>query len=122
MRALSLRHYFMKRVRAYRGVDPVKFVSRSLRLKISLGVGLALILLLVPYNWLQYRLQRRVAISDLSQLAASSGALAEHSLEGAMLSNNRPACYASHPSQDRLNGALYVDSSMAGLDQRLECD
>jgi len=69
----------------------VKFVSRSLRLKVSLGVGLVLILLLAPFNWLQYRWQRRVAIADLSQLAATSGAVVEHSLEGAMLSNNRPA-------------------------------
>ena len=30
-------------------------------------------------------------IADLSQLAATTGAVAEHSLEGAMLSNNRPA-------------------------------
>jgi len=180
----------------------VKFVSRSLRLKVSLGVGLVLILLLVPFNWLLYRWERRVAIADLSQLAATSGAVAEHSLEGAMLSNdrrdiqtiidsvaqasdvrtvdllntkavvaaspggkfngqqldqhsgvcrgchmfpaesrplsiveigaggeqvfrtmtpiaNQPACLGCHPAQDRLNGVLYVEFSMAGLDERL---
>ena len=69
----------------------MKVVSRSLRLKISLGVGLVLIVLLVPFNWQQYRWQRRVEIADLSLLAATSGAVAEHSLEGAMLGNNRPA-------------------------------
>jgi len=184
-------------------IDPVKFVSRSLRLKISLGVSLALILLLTPFNWLQYQLQRRAAIADLSQLAATTGAVAEHSLEGAMLTNNRPAiqtivdsvaqapdvqmvyllntkavvaaspggrsngqaldraspvcqachqfpaerrphsivvtaangqpvfrtmtpianqpaCAGCHSPQDRLNGALYVDFSMTGLDARLD--
>jgi signal transduction histidine kinase len=184
-------------------VNPVKFVSRSLRLKVSLGVGLVLILLLAPFNWLEYHWQRRVAIADLSQLAATSGAVAEHSLEGAMLSNSRPAiqtiidsvaqapdvravyllntkavvaaspsgkfngqqldqlsgvcrgchqfppesrplsvvetgaggeqvfrtmtpiknrsaCEGCHAAQDRLNGVLYVDFSMAGLDERLE--
>jgi signal transduction histidine kinase len=33
---------------------------------------------------------------------------------------NRPACAGCHSPQDRLNGALYVDFSMAGLDARLE--
>jgi signal transduction histidine kinase len=180
----------------------VGFVSRSLRLKVSLGVSLALILLLAPFNWLQYQLQRRAAIADLNQLAVTTGAVAEHSLEGAMLTNNRPAiqnivdsvaqapdvravyllnlqatiavspggalngqpldraatvcqgchrfspasrprsivvtaadgqpvfrtmtpivnrpaCVGCHSSQDRLNGVLYVDFSMAGLNDRL---
>ena len=69
----------------------MNLVSRSLRLKVSLGVSLALILLLTPFNWLQYQLQRRAALADLSQLAVTTGAVAEHSLEGAMLANNRPA-------------------------------
>lgn len=67
------------------------FVSRSLRLKVSLGVGLALIGLLAPLNWLQYELQRRTAMAELQLLAASAGAIAEHSLEEAMMANNRPA-------------------------------
>jgi len=33
---------------------------------------------------------------------------------------NRPACEGCHAAQDRLNGVLYVDFSMAGLDDRLE--
>ena len=67
------------------------FMSRSLRLKVSLGVCLALIGLLAPLNWLQYELQRRAAIADLQLLAATAGAIAEHSLEEAMLANNRSA-------------------------------
>ena len=185
------------------GVNLVKFVSRSLRLKVSLGIGLVLILLLAPFIWLQYVWAGRAAIANLSQSAATSGAVAEHSLEGAMLSNNRPAvqtivdsiaqapdvravylfntksvvaaspggqfngqqldehagvcrgchqlpaksrplsvvetdaggervfrtmtpianapvCQRCHPAQDRLNGALYVDFSMAVLDERLQ--
>jgi len=69
----------------------VKPVSRSLRLKVSLGISLALILLLTPFNWLQYQLQRRAALADLSQLAVTTGAVVEHSLQGVMLANNRPA-------------------------------
>ncbi len=181
----------------------MRFVSRSLRLKVSLGVGLVLILLLAPFNWLEYRWQRAAAIADLRQLAATAGGVVEHSLEGAMLSNNRPAiqtivdgvaqapdvrevyllnpqaivaaspggkaigqqldqnrgvcqgchrlpaesrplsvvetgaggeqvfrtmtpianqpaCEGCHSAQERLNGVLYVDFSMAGLDQRLD--
>lgn len=181
----------------------MNLVSHSLRLKVSLGISLALIWLLTPFNWLQYQLQRRAAIADLSQLAVTTGAVAEHSLEGAMLTNNRPAiqnivdsvaqapdvqtvfllnpqaivaispggklngqpldrgsavcqgchrfppesrprsivvtaadgrpvfrtmtpifnrpaCVGCHSPQERLNGALYVDFSMAGLDARLE--
>ena len=67
------------------------FVSRSLRLKVSLGVSLALIVLLAPLNWLQYQLQRNAAIADLELLAATTGAVAERSLEEAMLTNNRSA-------------------------------
>jgi signal transduction histidine kinase len=66
-------------------------ISRSLRLKVSLGVGLALILILTPFNWLEYQLQRRAAIADLSQLAVTTSAVVEHSLEGAMLDNDRSA-------------------------------
>ena len=33
---------------------------------------------------------------------------------------NQPACTGCHPAEDRLNGVLYVDFSMAGLDERLE--
>ncbi len=67
------------------------FVSRSLRLKVSLGVCLALVALLAPLNWLQYQLQRKAAMADLELLAATAGAVAERSLEEAMLTNNRPA-------------------------------
>ncbi len=67
------------------------FVSRSLRLKVSLGVCLALVVLLAPLNWLQYQLQRKAAMADLELLAATTGAVAERSLEEAMLTNNRPA-------------------------------
>ncbi|MBM4456743.1 MAG: hypothetical protein FJ011_03070 [Chloroflexi bacterium] len=69
----------------------MSLVSRSLRLKVGLGVSLALIALLTPFNWLQYQFQRRMAIADLSQLAATTGVVTEHSLEGAMLTNNWPA-------------------------------
>ena len=57
----------------------MKLVSRSLRLKVSLGISLALILLLTPFNWMQYQLQRRAALADLSQLAVTTGAVVEHS-------------------------------------------
>ncbi|MFQ5593742.1 MAG: histidine kinase [Anaerolineae bacterium] len=67
------------------------FLGRSLRLKVSLGVCLALIGLFAPLNWLQYQLQRRAALADLQLLAASAGTIAEHSLEEAMLTNNRSA-------------------------------
>ncbi|MFQ5340118.1 MAG: histidine kinase [Anaerolineae bacterium] len=67
------------------------FLARSLRLKVSLGVCLALIGLFAPLNWLQYRLQRKAALADLQLLAASAGTIAEHSLEEAMLANNRSA-------------------------------
>ncbi len=67
------------------------FLRRSLRLKVSLGVCLALIGLFAPLNWLQYQLQRRAALADLQLLAASAGTIAEHSLEEAMLANNRSA-------------------------------
>ncbi len=71
------------------GKSTVTSVSRSLRFKVSLGVCLALIVLLAPLNWLQYQVQRRAAIADLELLAANTGAVAEHSLEEAMLTNNR---------------------------------
>lgn len=75
-----------------RGKRPsVTFVSRSLRLKISLGVSLALILLLAPLNWLQYQFQRQAAMADLELLAVTTGDVAERSLEEAMLTNNRTA-------------------------------
>jgi signal transduction histidine kinase len=46
---------------------------------------------LAPLNWLQYQLQRKAAIADLELLAATTGAVAERSLEEAMLTNNRSA-------------------------------
>lgn len=69
-------------------------MSRSLRLKISFGVCLALIVLLAPLNWVQYQLQRRAAMRELELLAVSTGTVAEHSLEQAMLTNNRSAIQA----------------------------
>jgi len=69
----------------------VRLVSRSLRLKVSLGVCLVLIGLLAPLNWLQYERQRRAAMADMQLLAASAGVIAEHSLEQAMLANDRRA-------------------------------
>ena len=70
------------------------FLNSSLRLKVSLGVCLALVALLAPLNWLQYQRQRRAAIDDLELLAVTTGAVAEHSLEEAMLTNNRSAIQA----------------------------
>jgi signal transduction histidine kinase len=69
-------------------------VSTSVRLKVSLGVCLVAILLLGPFNWFQYQLQRRAAIADLRQLASTAGSLARQSLEEAMLANNRSAIQA----------------------------
>ena len=66
-------------------------MSRSLRFKVSLGVCLVLIGLLAPFNWLQYERQRRGALADLQLLAASTGTIAERSLEQAMLANDRLA-------------------------------
>lgn len=181
----------------------MRFMSRSLRLKISLGVSLALILLLAPLNWLQYELQRRTAMRELELLAVTTGTIVEHSLEEAMLTDNRssvqaivdsvaqnadvrsiyllnpeaivaassgeqhngeqldptgnpcwachqfpaesrprsivvtdtagqpafrtmtpilnrPACYDCHSPEERINGVLYMDFSMAGLNALLE--
>jgi signal transduction histidine kinase len=67
------------------------FVSRTLRLKISLGVSLALVILLAPLNWVQYELQRRTAMRELELLAIATGTIVEHSLEEAMLANNQRA-------------------------------
>lgn len=72
----------------------MRLLSRSLRLKVSLGVCLALIALLAPLNWLQYQLQRRAAMRELELLASTTGAVAEHSLEEAMLTKNRSAIQA----------------------------
>ena len=70
------------------------FLNSSLRLKVSLGVCLALVAVLAPLNWLQYQQQRRAAIDDLELLAVTTGVVAEHSLEQAMLTNNRSAIQA----------------------------
>ncbi len=66
-------------------------ISRTLRLKISLGMSLALVILLAPFNWVQYELQRRTAMRELELLAAATGQIVEHGLEEAMLANNRAA-------------------------------
>jgi signal transduction histidine kinase len=170
---------------------------------VSLGVSLVLLVVLAPFNWQQYNLHRREAIAELTQLAATTGAVAVHSMEGAMLSNNRPAiqtivdgmaqasdvsavyllnpramvaaspqgrsngevldrnspvcqechrfpaesrpksivitapgspavfrtmtpilnqpaCVTCHPADERLNGVLYIDFSMSGLNERLD--
>ena len=72
----------------------MRLISHSVRLKVSLGVSLALVLLLVPFNWLQYQFHLRAATEDLRQLASTTAAIAEHSLEGAMLTDNRVAVQA----------------------------
>jgi len=64
-------------------------MSRSLRLKVSLGVSLVLVLLLAPLNWLQYELQRRTAMRELELFATVTGTVVERSLEEAMLTDNR---------------------------------
>ncbi len=64
-------------------------VSRTLRLKVSLGVGLTLILLLAPLNWAQYELQQRGTLRELELLAAATGSFVVQSLENAMLTNDR---------------------------------
>ena len=66
-------------------------LSHTLRLKVSIGVCLVLVALLAPMNWLQYELQRRMALRELELLAASMGTTLEHSLQEAMLHNNRSA-------------------------------
>ena len=66
-------------------------VSHTLRLKVSIGVCLVLVALLAPMNWLQYELQRRMALRELELFAASMGTTLEHSLQQAMLQNNRRA-------------------------------
>ncbi|MGE5602539.1 MAG: ATP-binding protein [Nitrososphaerales archaeon] len=65
--------------------------SRSLRLKVSLWTGLALLLLLIPFNFVEYRLHRRAALGELSDLAATTAAVTEQSLQSAMLNRNLPA-------------------------------
>ena len=181
----------------------MRSMSRSLRLKISLGVSLALVLLLAPLNWLQYELQRQTAMRELELLTATTGTVLEHSLKEAMLTGNRsgiqaiidsvtqasdvrsiylltpqavvaassggqhngerlsqtsaqcqvchqfpvanrprsivvtdtdgqpafrtmtpilnrPACYNCHSPEERINGVLYMDFSMSGLNVFLE--
>ena len=66
-------------------------VSHTLRLKVSIGVCLVLVALLAPMNWLQYELQRRMAMRELELFAAGMGTTLEHSLQEAMLQNNRKA-------------------------------
>ena len=66
-------------------------ISRSLRLKVSLWTGLALLLLLIPFNFVEYRLHRRAALAELSDLAATTAAVTEQSLQSAMLNRNLPA-------------------------------
>ncbi len=70
------------------------FISRSLRLKVSLGVCLVLIFLLAPLNWVQYELQRRTAMRELELLAASTSAIVARGLEESMLTNNRSTIQA----------------------------
>ena len=66
-------------------------VSHTLRLKVSIGICLVLVALLAPMNWIQYELQRRMAQRELELFAASVGTTLEHSLQQAMLNNNRRA-------------------------------
>ncbi|MGE5530746.1 MAG: hypothetical protein ACM3VW_01345, partial [Bacteroidota bacterium] len=66
-------------------------LSRSLRLKVSLWTGLALLLLLIPFNFVEYRLHRRAALAELGDLAATTAAVTEQSLQSAMLDRNLPA-------------------------------
>jgi signal transduction histidine kinase len=66
-------------------------LSHTLRLKVSIGVCLVLVALLAPMNWIQYELQRRMALRELELFAASMGTTLEHSLQEAMLRNNRDA-------------------------------
>jgi signal transduction histidine kinase len=70
-------------------------VSRTLRLKVSLGVSLTLLLLLAPLNWIQYEFQRRTALRELELLAAATGSFVVQSLETAMLANNRQEIQAT---------------------------
>jgi signal transduction histidine kinase len=67
----------------------MKPVSHTLRLKLSLGVSITLVLLLAPLNWMQYELQRRTAMHELELLAAATGSVMVQGLESAMMSNNR---------------------------------
>lgn len=69
-------------------------LSRRLRLRVSLAVGIALILMLAPLNWLQYERQRRMGMRELELLAAATGAIAATSLESAMLAKNRESIQA----------------------------
>lgn len=69
-------------------------VSHTVRLRISLGVSLTLVLLLAPLNWAQYELQRRSAIRELELLAATTGAVVVESLESAMMTKNRQSIQA----------------------------
>lgn len=69
-------------------------LSRRLRLRVSLAVSVALILMLAPLNWIQYERQRRMGMRELELLAAATGAIAATSLESAMLTKNRASIQA----------------------------
>lgn len=99
-------------------------LSRRLRLRVSLGVSLALILLLAPLNWLQYERQRRTGMRELKLLAAATGAIAATSLESAMLTKNRASIQAiidsvgqaiGTPTIYLLNTEAEVAASAGGL-------
>ena len=66
-------------------------VSRTLRIKVSLGVGLTLLVLLAPFNFIQYQVQRQAALRELEFLAAATGSVVVKGLEQSMLANNRKA-------------------------------
>lgn len=115
--------------------DAVPFLSRRLRLRITLAVSLALILLLAPLNWLQYERQRRTGLRELELLAAATGSIAASSLESAMLTKNRASIQAmidslgqavGTPTIYLLNTEAKVAASSGGLhngeqmDQRAE--
>ena len=64
------------------------FVRGSLRVKVTLGVVLPLVLILGTFSAIEYTRQREAVLTNLSFLASQTGQAIENSLQHAMLTQN----------------------------------
>ena len=64
------------------------FVRGSLRVKVTLGVVLPLVLILGTFSAIEYTRQREAVLTNLSILASQTGQVIENSLQHAMLTQN----------------------------------
>ena len=65
-----------------------RYLERSLRAKVTLGIVLPLLLILSIFLVIDYRRHRQDVLADLSLLAAQSGRVIENNLRHAMLESN----------------------------------